>query len=66
MKIVINGEGREIPEDLNVASLIEHLGMLPNRVALERNREIVPRAQWKETQVQANDSFEIVHLVGGG
>lgn len=66
MTVVINGQSREIPDNLNVAALIEHLGMKLDRVALERNRDILPRARWKETQVQANDSFEIVHLVGGG
>jgi len=35
-------------------------------VAIERNLDILPRAQWKETVVQPNDSFEIVHFVGGG
>ena len=66
MTVVINGESREIPDNLNVAALIEHLGMKLDRVALERNRDILPRVRWKETQVRANDSFEIVHLVGGG
>jgi sulfur carrier protein len=66
MTVVINGESREIPDNLNVAALIEHLGMNLDRVALERNRDILSRARWKETQVQPNDSFEIVHLVGGG
>ena len=66
MTVVINGENREIPDHLNVAALIEHLGMMPDRVALERNRDVLPRALWKDTLVQASDSFEIVHLVGGG
>jgi thiamine biosynthesis protein ThiS len=66
ISVMINGESREIPGDLNVAAMIEHLGMPLDRVALERNREILPRARWEETQVQPQDSFEIVHLVGGG
>ena len=66
MTVVINGENREVPDHLNVAALIEHLGMMPDRVALERNRDVLPRALWKDTLVQASDSFEIVHLVGGG
>jgi len=64
--ITINGERREIPDGLNVAGLLEHLGMAENRVAIERNRDILPRAQWRETQVYAGDSFEIVQFVGGG
>jgi len=66
MKVVINGENREIPENLTVAAMIEHLGMPLDRVALELNRDILPRARWKQTQVHPDDSFEIVHLVGGG
>ena len=66
MRVVINGERREIPEGLTVAALIEHLGMGGKRVAIERNLDILPRALWRETAVEANDSFEIVHFVGGG
>ena len=66
MTIIINGERREIPDGLNVTALLEHLGMAENRVAIERNRDILPRALWQETQVSANDTFEIVQLVGGG
>jgi thiamine biosynthesis protein ThiS len=35
-------------------------------VAVERNLDILPRARWRETPVQSNDNFEIVHFVGGG
>lgn len=66
MTVVINGERREIPDGLNVSAMIEHLGMTLERVALERNRDILPRTRWKVTPVQPDDSFEIVHLVGGG
>ncbi|HTW24393.1 MAG TPA: sulfur carrier protein ThiS [Candidatus Baltobacteraceae bacterium] len=66
MTITINGERREIPDGLNVIALLEHLGMMENRVAIERNRDILPRARWSETQVDAGDSFEIVQFVGGG
>jgi sulfur carrier protein len=66
MTVVINGERADIPDGLNVADLIEHLGMPLDRVALERNLDILPRSQWKETPVQPSDTFEIVHFVGGG
>jgi len=66
MKITINGEPREIPDGLNVAALLQHLEMTADRVAIERNLDILPRAKWQETEVQPNDRFEIVHLVGGG
>ncbi len=66
MKVKINGDVQEIPDGSTVVALLEHLGMAGNRVAIERNLSILPRAQWAETQVQPNDSFEIVHFVGGG
>lgn len=66
MTVTINGERREIPDGLTVAALLDHLGMTPSRVAIERNLEIAPRARWNEIAVAADDRFEIVHLVGGG
>lgn len=64
--VVINGESRELPEGLNVGSMLSHLGIATNRVAIERNRDILPRAQWQQTPVEANDLYEIVQFVGGG
>jgi thiamine biosynthesis protein ThiS len=64
--ITINGERREIPDGLNVAALLDHIGMASDRVAIERNLAILPRGQWQQTAVQADDNFEIVHFVGGG
>lgn len=66
MEIIVNGDRREVPEGLTVVALLEVLQMRANRVAIERNREILPRARWQATQVQPNDSFEIVQFVGGG
>jgi len=66
MTVIINGEPREVPGGLTVIGLLEHLGMRKDRVAIERNLDILPRAQWQETLVQPSDSFEIVPFVGGG
>jgi len=66
MTVTINGERREIPDGLNVIALLEHLGMSNGRVAIERNLDILPRARWQQTHVEANDRYEIVHFVGGG
>ena len=66
MRVVINGTERAVPDGLTVATLVEHLGMKSDRVAVELNREIVPRGKWKETSVGENDRLEIVHFVGGG
>ncbi len=46
--------------------MVEDLGMPRDRVAIARNLNILPRAIWNETQVQPNDNFAIVHVVGGG
>ena len=66
MKIRVNGDEREVPDGLTVDALLAHLSMPGDRVAIERNLDILPRAAWKTTAVQANDSYEIVHFVGGG
>lgn len=66
MRITINGDTRDIPDGLTVAALLDHLGLNSGRVAIERNRDILPRSAWPETMVQPNDSFEIVQFVGGG
>lgn len=66
MKVRINGDQREVPDGLNVAGLLGHLGIAAERVAIERNLDVLPRERWPETQVAPNDSFEIVHFVGGG
>jgi len=64
--ITLNGETREVPAGLSVAALLGHLGLRADRVAIERNGEILPHARWSDTPVQPGDRFEIVHLVGGG
>lgn len=66
MKIEINGEPRSFEGSLTLSSLIEQLGMKADRVAVELNREIVPRDRWTGTQLAEGDRLEIVHFVGGG
>jgi sulfur carrier protein len=65
MKITINGQ-EQTSEPITLAQLIEQLGMKQDRVAVELNRNIVPRAQWPETRLAEGDHLEIVHFVGGG
>jgi thiamine biosynthesis protein ThiS len=66
MNITLNGEPREVPEDLTVAALLAYLKLPAERVAIERNRDVLPRAQWGTTPVKPGDQFEVVHFVGGG
>jgi thiamine biosynthesis protein ThiS len=69
MKLHINGEERSLPDTpnpFNLTVLVEALGMKGDRVAVELNREIVPRDRWAETEIHEGDRLEIVHFVGGG
>jgi thiamine biosynthesis protein ThiS len=66
MIVKINGDPREIPDGLTVSTLLNFLEMRNDRVAIEYNLNILPRAMWNETKIQPNDNFEIVHFVGGG
>jgi len=66
MKIILNGEDRQLDDVCTLAQLVEQLGMKADRVAVERNRNIVPRAEWPNTQLAEGDRLEIVHFVGGG
>jgi thiazole synthase len=64
--IMLNGERREAPLGTTVAALVESLALAKGRVAVERNREIVPMSQWADVALADGDSLEIVHFVGGG
>jgi thiamine biosynthesis protein ThiS len=66
MNIVINGENRTFEGPLTLHRLVELLGMKTDRVAVELNRDIVPRDQWAGTDLAEGDRLEIVHFVGGG
>lgn len=66
MKLQINGEARDFTSPLSLASLVDQLGMKQDRVAIELNRNIVPREQWAETLLGEGDRLEIVQFVGGG
>jgi len=64
--ILVNGQPEEIPEGSTLAALLAQLKLSPDRVAVERNLDIVPRDQWDSTRLVAGDRLEIVHFVGGG
>jgi sulfur carrier protein len=65
MKLTINGQPHSY-DPITLAQLVEQLGMKQDRVAVELNRNIVPRDQWAETNLVEGDQLEIVHFVGGG
>ena len=66
MRVQVNGESRELPEELTLSELVVQLSLAPERLAVELNREVVRRARWAETTLQDGDQVEIVHFVGGG
>jgi sulfur carrier protein len=66
LQITVNNEAHVVPAGINIRALLAHLGIRADRVAIERNLQILPRDRWEATQVAANDRYEIVHFVGGG
>jgi thiamine biosynthesis protein ThiS len=67
MKLHINGEERTFDSPVpTLSALVEILGMKADRVAVELNRDIVPRDRWAETVLNEGDKLELVHFVGGG
>jgi sulfur carrier protein len=69
MRFSINGQTRDFPAFANgatVAQLVQALDLKGDRVAIERNGEIVPRHAWEQTALADADRLEMVHFVGGG
>jgi thiamine biosynthesis protein ThiS len=66
LHIIVNGEDRLAVAGETVLDLLQALRLPAARVAVERNREILPRPEWAKTQLRAEDRYEIVHFVGGG
>ncbi|WP_136163311.1 sulfur carrier protein ThiS [Sphingomonas flavalba] len=66
ISITVNGEGRRVTAGLTIAGLATELGLAPEKVAVERNLEIVPRSTLADVVIADGDSLEIVHFVGGG
>ncbi len=66
IKILVNGEEREIPSGTTVAGLLQMLSLDRRRVAVEQNRDIVPRDRYEATVLGSGDHLEIVTFVGGG
>ncbi|MBK8216264.1 MAG: sulfur carrier protein ThiS [Myxococcales bacterium] len=65
MRITVNGAPHDVPEGTTVRSLLDTLG-LGALVAVEQNRDVVPRSEHTTRRVAEGDTFEIVHFVGGG
>ena len=66
MQITINGEAATIAEEISIADLLRNLDKNPKFLAVERNRQLVPRAEHAACLLTEGDEIEIVTLVGGG
>lgn len=66
MKVIVNGEPREVAPTLTVAELLRQLEVSPRGVAVEVNLQVIPRSQHEQYRLTEGDRLEIVTLVGGG
>ena len=66
MNLFLNGEATSAPDGVSVEEFLRHLGMPEKGVAVERNREIVPKSLYGTTRLAEGDRLEIVQFVGGG
>lgn len=66
MEVMVNGERRQIEPGTTVSALVEALGFKAERVAVERNQQVVRRGTWENTRLNEGDVIEILTFVGGG
>lgn len=66
MKVLINGETKEISKELNLSELLEHFSLPQERIAIELNKEVVRKKDWENIRINEGDKLEVIHFVGGG
>jgi len=66
MRLTVNGAAHEVPDGITVRDLVARLGLDGGPVAVEKNLEVVPRAEHAQAVLRDGDVVEIVHFVGGG
>ncbi len=66
VEIRLNGEERDVRHGSSLTDLLDDLGLAGKRVAVELNRDIVPRPSYPTTSLSAGDVVEVVQFVGGG
>ena len=66
MKITLNGEIKELEDEVTLDRLLELFSLPSQRVAVEVNKEVVRKQAWDATMIRDNDRIEVVHFVGGG
>jgi thiamine biosynthesis protein ThiS len=66
LEIIVNGESQDVPNQITIEELISRIGLRSDRLAVERNHEVVSRSQWPSVLLKEGDRLEIIHFVGGG
>lgn len=66
IRVTINGDARDFPGELSAMEMMATLGLPATKVALERNREVVPKSTYGDVIIRDGDQLEIVHFIGGG
>jgi sulfur carrier protein len=66
MTIIINGDTKEVPAGLTLQDVLEFFSLPSQRVAVELNKAVISRRDWKTTKVSEKDKIEVIHFVGGG
>lgn len=66
MNLMVNGEPATAPDGATVADMLDRMGLPAKGIAVERNREIVPKSAYGVTRLTDDDRIEIVQFVGGG
>ncbi|MDO6468261.1 sulfur carrier protein ThiS [Neptunomonas phycophila] len=66
MQFYVNGESKTLNDNACLVDLIESMGLVGKRIAIEVNQEIIPRSQHADYRIQENDQVEVVHAIGGG
>ncbi len=66
IEIILNGEPYQIGENRSIVDLVHLLNLVPERLAIELNLDILPKSAWGETLLKPGDRVEMVHFVGGG
>jgi len=66
LRIQVNGQPRNVEDQLSLSELVDSLSLKPEQIAIELNQTVIRRGQWQATSLREDDKVEIVHFVGGG
>lgn len=66
IQIQVNGESHTFPDSSNITALLQQLQLENQRLAIEINEELIPRSQFNDHRLKADDKIEIVRAIGGG